>query len=159
VILPSRSRLTSVTLLADRLISGLTLEPPSTILKAVLKYQDAEPLSVTFQALADPTRRSIVERLSRGSASVSELAAPLAISLPAVHQHLQVLEHSGLVRSEKVGRVRTCHLEPTMLQTAEKWIEQRREMWERRLERLDAFLATLPPEEPNSRPVTKGNQK
>jgi DNA-binding transcriptional ArsR family regulator len=112
----------------------------------MLKYADGDTVSLTFQALADPTRRTIVERLSLGSASVSELAAPLSVSLPAVHQHLQVLEHSGLVRSEKVGRVRTCHLEPTMLQTAENWIEQRRAMWERRLDRLDAYLAALPPE-------------
>lgn len=126
----------------------------------MLKYQDAEPLSLAFQALADPTRRAIVERLSRGPASLSELAAPLPISLPAVHQHVQLLEHSGLVRSEKVGRVRTCHLELKMLQTAENWIEQRRAMWERRLDRLGAYLATLPPEEtPGAGPVTKGRTR
>ena len=94
-----------------------------------------------FHALADPSRRSIVERLSRGSASVSDLAAPLPISLPAVHQHLQVLEESGLVSSVKVGRVRTCTIEPAALGPAERWIVQRREGWERRLERLDDYLA------------------
>lgn len=94
-----------------------------------------------FQALGDPTRRAMVERLSRGPASVSELAAPLQMSLPAVVQHLQVLEASGLVRTAKVGRVRTCQLEPGALQLAEQWINDRRLQWERRLDRLGAFLA------------------
>lgn len=93
-----------------------------------------------FHALADPTRRSIVERLSRGAASVSELAKPLTISLPAVLQHLRVLEGSGLVRTEKVGRVRTCHIEPAALSTAEHWIAARRADWERRLDRLGDYL-------------------
>lgn len=105
-------------------------------------------LDLVFQALGDPTRRAIVERLSRGSASVSELATPLPMSLPAVYQHLQVLEASGLVRSEKVGRVRTCHLDLKMLNTAETWIEARRTRWLRRLDRLDSYLASLPPEAP-----------
>jgi DNA-binding transcriptional ArsR family regulator len=94
-----------------------------------------------FQALADPTRRVMVERLSRGPASVSALAEPLAMSLPAVMQHLQVLEASGLVRSEKVGRVRTCRLEPKALRTVEQWITERRASWERRLDRLGEYLA------------------
>jgi DNA-binding transcriptional ArsR family regulator len=93
-----------------------------------------------FHALADPTRRSIVERLSRGAASVSELAKPLTISLPAVLQHLRVLERSGLVRTEKVGRVRTCHIEPAALSTAEQWITARRADWEQRLDRLGDYL-------------------
>jgi DNA-binding transcriptional ArsR family regulator len=99
------------------------------------------PLDLLFQALADPTRRIMVERLSRGPASVSELAKPLAMSLPAVIQHLQVLEASGLVRSEKVGRVRTCRIEPAALRTAEEWIARRRTDWERRLDRLADYLA------------------
>jgi len=100
-----------------------------------------------FQALADPSRRGMVERLSRGSASVSELARPLAMSLAAVVQHLQVLEASGLVRSEKTGRVRTCHIEPAALRTAEQWISERRTGWERRLDRLGDVLAE-PPQKP-----------
>ena len=100
-----------------------------------------------FQALADPTRRLMVERLSRGPASVSELAQPFAMSLPAVVQHLQVLEASGLVRSAKVGRVRTCTIDSGALSLAEKWINDRRIAWERRLDRLGAFLAE-PPDEP-----------
>lgn len=83
----------------------------------------------------------MVERLSRGSASVSDLAEPLEMSLPAVLQHLQVLEESGLVRSEKVGRVRTCGIDPAPLQWVERWIEQRRSEWERRLDRLGTYLA------------------
>ena len=94
-----------------------------------------------FQALADPTRRVMVERLSRGPASVSELAQPLAMSLPAVVQHLQVLEASGLVRSQKVGRVRTCQIEPAALRTLEQWIAERQATWEHRLDRLGEFLA------------------
>lgn len=99
-------------------------------------------LDRVFQALADPARRVMVERLARGPASVSELAQPLAMSLPAVLQHLQVLETSGLVRSEKSGRVRTCRIEPAVLRTAETWIARRRTGWERRLDRLGDFLAT-----------------
>lgn len=99
------------------------------------------PLDRVFHALADPTRRVMVERLSRGPASVTELARPLAMSLPAVVQHLQVLEASGLVRSEKVGRVRTCRIEPAALRAAEQWIARRRAMWERAFDRLGAYLA------------------
>jgi DNA-binding transcriptional ArsR family regulator len=98
-------------------------------------------LDGVFHALADPARRTMVERLSRGPASVSALAKPLAMSLPAVMQHLQVLEASGLVRSEKTGRVRTCRIEPAALHGAEKWITARRAFWERRFDRLGDFLA------------------
>ncbi len=101
----------------------------------------AAPLDLMFQALGDPTRRVMVERLSRGPASVSELARPLAMSLSAVVQHLHVLEASGLVRSEKQGRVRTCRIEPAALKTAEQWITERRASWERRLDRLADYLA------------------
>lgn len=95
-----------------------------------------------FQALADPTRRGLVERLGRGPATVSELARPLPISLPAVVQHLHVLERSGLVRTEKVGRVRTCRLDITTLTTVSDWIAERQAGWERRLDRLGEFLAS-----------------
>ncbi len=98
-------------------------------------------LDPVFQALADPTRRAIVERLSRGPASVSELAQPLAMSLPAVLQHLHVLEASGLVRTEKTGRVRTCRIEPAALESAGNWIGARRAEWESRLDRLAEYLA------------------
>ena len=98
-------------------------------------------IDLLFHALGDPTRRVIVERLSRGPATISDLAQPFTMSLSAVVQHLHVLEASGLVRSAKSGRVRTCRIEPAALRTAEKWIAARRASWERRLDRLDAYLA------------------
>jgi DNA-binding transcriptional ArsR family regulator len=88
-------------------------------------------LDQTFRALADSTRRAILAELTRGPSTVSKLARPLAMSLPAVMQHLAVLEESGLVRSVKVGRVRTCRIEPKALSLAEHWINQRRAEWER----------------------------
>jgi len=105
-------------------------------------------LDLTFQALADPTRRSMVERLSRGQASVSELAQPYAMSLPAIVQHLAMLENSGLVRSEKVGRVRTFRMVPAALSLAEQWFNQRRAQWEQRLDRLGEHLKRVPDGEP-----------
>jgi DNA-binding transcriptional ArsR family regulator len=103
-------------------------------------------LDKTFAALADPARRAIVERLVQGPASVSELAKPLPMSLPAVMLHLKVLEESGLVTSRKDGRVRTCRIEPKMLSQAEEWVSARRRMWERSLDRLGAFLDETKPE-------------
>ncbi|HUN46590.1 MAG TPA: metalloregulator ArsR/SmtB family transcription factor [Stellaceae bacterium] len=114
----------------------------------MLNYQT--PINLAFHALGDPTRRAMVERLSRGPASVSELAKPLAVSLPAVMQHLQVLETSGLVRSEKVGRVRTCRVEPKALSIVEEWVARRRASWERQFDQLGAYLAANP-EEPSKR--------
>jgi len=107
-------------------------------------------LDLAFQALADPTRRGMLARLSRGPASVSELAVPYRMSLPAVLQHLQQLEASGLVRSEKKGRVRTCRLEPKALSTAEKWIAEQRALWEGRLDRLEDYLQILTTKESDS---------
>jgi DNA-binding transcriptional ArsR family regulator len=103
-----------------------------------------------FAALADHSRREMVDQLSRGPASVSELARPLGISLPAVVQHLHVLEASGLVRSQKVGRVRTCRIEPAALRVAEDWVTERRRSWEERLDRLGEYLAEHP-EKPTRR--------
>jgi DNA-binding transcriptional ArsR family regulator len=99
-----------------------------------------QTLDRVFQALADPARRAMVERLSRGPASVSELARPLAMSLPAVMQHLGVLESSGLVASQKVGRVRTCRVAPEAMNLAEQWLNERRQGWERKLDRLETYL-------------------
>ena len=101
-----------------------------------------EDIDRLLHALADPTRRQIVERLGGGPASVSVLAAPLPMSLPAVVQHLAVLEGCGLVASEKVGRVRTCRLEAERLADVQDWITARRGTWERRLDRLGDVLAT-----------------
>jgi len=94
-----------------------------------------------FHALGDPSRRAIMEKLSQGPISVSRLAEPLDITLAAVVQHLQVLEESGLVQTEKVGRVRTCRIEPEGLAVAAQWIGDRRSLWERRLDRLGDLLA------------------
>jgi DNA-binding transcriptional ArsR family regulator len=101
----------------------------------------APDLDRVFQALADPGRRLMVERLSRGPASVSELGGPLDMSLAAVLQHVQVLETCGLIRSSKLGRTRTCSINPPALRSAESWIADRRTMVERRLDRLGEFLA------------------
>jgi DNA-binding transcriptional ArsR family regulator len=103
-----------------------------------------QQLDRVFHALGDPTRRALLERLSRGPVSVSQLAEPFAVSLAAVVQHLQVLEDSGVVRTEKVGRVRTCSLAPDGLRLAEKWIDERVGSWERQLDRLGDLLAESP---------------
>jgi DNA-binding transcriptional ArsR family regulator len=105
----------------------------------MLNHQAA--LDRVFHALADPTRRAMVDRLSRGPASVSELAAPMAMSLAAVMQHLQVLEESHLVRTSKQGRVRTCTIEPDVLARAEAWLSGRRTFWASQFDRLGAMLA------------------
>jgi DNA-binding transcriptional ArsR family regulator len=110
----------------------------------MLQYQ--QPLDLAFQALSDPTRRRMVERLSAGPVSVSDLAEPLPMSMSAVMQHLKVLEAAGLVRSEKVGRVRTCRVEPEALSAAERWLNDRRRSVERSLDRLGAFLDETKPE-------------
>jgi DNA-binding transcriptional ArsR family regulator len=99
------------------------------------------PPDRAFHALGDPTRMAMVERLSRGPASVSELARPLEMSLSAVVQHLAVLEGSGIVSSRKAGRVRTCRIEPAGLRTVEDWVTQRRAMWEASFDRLASYLA------------------
>jgi DNA-binding transcriptional ArsR family regulator len=116
--------------------------PDSPILKQMLNSQPQ--LDLVFQALSDPTRRAIVERLGRGPASVSQLAQPFAMSLPAILLHVSVLEASGLVHSEKVGRVRTCRIDSRALSSAEHWIQERRSTWERRLDRLGAVVAEQP---------------
>lgn len=94
-----------------------------------------------LHALGDPTRQAIIERLSRGPVSISQLAEPLGITLTAVGQHLQALEESGLAKTEKVGRVRTCRLETAGLTVLESWIREQRSTWERRLDRLGELLA------------------
>lgn len=97
-------------------------------------------LDLVYSALADPSRRAMIARLVRGPASVSELARPLEMSLPAATQHLRRLEESGLVVSRKVGRVRTCRLDPRRLDAAQTWIANQRALWESRLDRMDALL-------------------
>ena len=119
---------------------------------------DVADLDRVFHALADPGRRLMLERLGRGPASVSELGKPLSMSLAAVVQHVQVLEASGLVRTRKVGRTRTCSLDPVTLRSAERWISERRTFVERRLDRLGEYLAetaeTADPAGPGTSPDT-----
>lgn len=107
-----------------------------------MPYQQGR-LDRVFQALADPTRRAILSRLSMGPASTSELAAPFAMALPSFTQHLDVLDDCGLVRSRKVGRVRTYELTPQPLDVASKWLTRRRAVWETRLDQLDRHLMTM----------------
>ena len=103
---------------------------------------DQSPVGRVFHALGDPTRRAIVEHLCGAPKSATQLAEPLDITLAAVVQHLQLLEECGLIRTTKIGRGRTCHIEPAGLQIAQQWIAKRRSLWERRLDRLGAVLAT-----------------
>jgi DNA-binding transcriptional ArsR family regulator len=105
------------------------------------KAPRAAQLDGVFQALSHPTRRAVVRRLCTGPAAVSELARPFDMALPSFLQHLDVLEGCGLVRSRKVGRVRTCEISPRPLEAAEGWMAAQRSAWERRLDRLDAWLA------------------
>ena len=112
----------------------------------MLQYY-AEPLDLAFQALSDPARRAMVERLSLGPASVSELAEPLPMTLSAVVQHLKVLEEAGLVRSQKVGRVRTCTLEIKTISQVERWIAERKRFWEQQYDQLEVYLARAAPKE------------
>jgi DNA-binding transcriptional ArsR family regulator len=100
-------------------------------------------LDRVFRALGDPTRRAVLRRLSAGSAPVSELARPFGMALPSFTQHLGVLEECGLVRSRKVGRIRTYRLAPQPLKAAERWMVQQRALWERRLDQLDNYLLEL----------------
>jgi DNA-binding transcriptional ArsR family regulator len=120
---------------------GLTVDGRDHIVNPMLNNA---AVGRVFHALAEPMRRALVERLSGGPMSVSDLAQPFDVTLAAIVQHLQVLEESGVVRSEKVGRVRTCRLEPDGLKLAERWIAERRTLWERRLDRLGDLLAEEP---------------
>jgi DNA-binding transcriptional ArsR family regulator len=113
---------------------------------------EEQRLDLAFQALADSSRRAMVIRLTNGPASVSELAAPLGMSMPSVMQHIDVLQRSGLVCSEKVGRVRTCRLEPGPMQTLEQWIGEHRAVWDHRLDRLGDVLDEVFPPDQGDRP-------
>ena len=108
-----------------------------------------DALSLTFSALADPTRRSILARLTRGEASVTELASPFKMSLPAISKHLKVLERAGLIARGREAQWRPCRLEPEALKTVADWVEEYREFWEQRFDRLDAYLQEI-----QSRPIS-----
>jgi DNA-binding transcriptional ArsR family regulator len=107
----------------------------------------ADPLSTTFAALADPTRRAILARLAQGEANVTELARPFAMSLPGVSKHLKVLQHAGLVVQGRDAQWRPCRLDPTGLRDVSEWVEQYRSLWEGRFDRLEAYLRDLDTEE------------
>lgn len=104
---------------------------------------NAPPIDGVFRALSDPTRRHVLERLSSSPASVSELSEPFPMALPSFVQHLRVLEEAGLVRSRKMGRVRTYRLAPERLRLAEDWLAQQRALWERRLDQFDEYVIGL----------------
>jgi DNA-binding transcriptional ArsR family regulator len=109
----------------------------------MVKYMPIDPLSATFAALADPTRRAILARLSDGEASVTELAEPFEISLPAISKHLKVLEQAGLIARGRQAQWRPCRLEAGPLKDAAGWIEHYRRYWEQSLDRLDQYLKEL----------------
>jgi DNA-binding transcriptional ArsR family regulator len=116
-------------------------------------------LDRVFHALADPTRRAVLVRLSRGTATVSELAEPFEMALPSFLQHLRVLADSDLVRSRKDGRVRTYQLSPQPLQLAEGWMAEQRGLWERRLDQLDRFLESIAPAQAGNHAGKKRRRK
>ena len=108
-----------------------------------------QSIETTFSALSDPTRRAVVQTLSRGPASVSQLAGPFAMALPSFTQHLGVLERAGLIVSRREGRTRVCSLNPEAMQAAEDWLASQRREWEQRFDRLEAHLANVKKETPN----------
>src|SRR5262245_19772621 len=116
----------------------------------MVKYQESHGLNATFGALADPVRRGLLSRLSRGEASVTELAKPFRISLPAVLKHLRVLKNAGLIESKKQGRVHRCALVPYPMQGAAEWIEQYRRFWDTQLDALAAYLENAQSKERSS---------
>ena len=118
-----------------------------------------DPLSATFSALADPTRRAILARLALGETSVSELAEPFDISLPAVSRHLKVLEHAGLIARGREAQWRPCRIEPQALKTVDDWLEEYRRLWEQRLDRLEDYLRTLQSEMPRDKAQGKKPEK
>ena len=118
-----------------------------------------DPLSVTFQALADPTRRAILARLALGEASVSDLAEPFDISLPAISRHLKVLEHAGLIARTREAQWRPCRLEAGALRDASAWLEEYRQFWEDSFDRLDAYLTEIQQADADQRPVTGPEQR
>jgi DNA-binding transcriptional ArsR family regulator len=115
------------------------------LLSLIVSHMDNKPpaLDSVFHALADPTRRAVIQQLSRGKATVSELARPFDMALPSFLKHLGVLESSGLISSEKIGRVRTCKIKPKEMAVAQSWLDEQRAIWEGRTDRLAQYVETL----------------
>jgi DNA-binding transcriptional ArsR family regulator len=134
-------------LAAERLGRSKQVTPGTSSIRKIRESPPPTVVDGVFRALSDPTRRHVLERLSARPASVSELAAPYKMALPSFVEHLQVLERSGLVRSQKVGRVRTFEIAPERLKLAEDWLGRQRKLWERRLDRLDAYLIKMKEED------------
>lgn len=122
-------------------------KPSESLLRYMPKHQTLDPV---FHALANPTRRAVVNRLSHGPATVSDLAEPFEMALPSFMQHISVLERAGLVKSQKEGRIRTCRLDPGPLGSAEDWMAEQRTLWQRRLDQLDDYLLQLHDKDPES---------
>jgi DNA-binding transcriptional ArsR family regulator len=114
-----------------------------------------DALSLTFSALADPTRRSILARLARGEASVTELASPFKMTLPAISKHLKVLERAGLIARSRDAQWRPCRLEPEALKTVADWVEEYRQFWEERFDRLDAYLQEIQSQQSSNKATTE----
>src|SRR5437879_11159204 len=114
-----------------------------------------DQLSTTLSALSDPTRRAILTRLAGGEATVTELAAPFAMSMPAISKHLKVLEHAGLITRGREAQWRPCRIEPLALKTLDEWLEQYRRFWEERLDRLEDYLRKLQSKQPKKAPKAK----
>lgn len=125
--------------------------------------QTTDRLSATFQALADPTRRAILARLALGETSVSELATPFKMSMPAVSKHLKVLEHAGLITRSRAAQMRPCKIEPAALKQADDWLEEYRRLWEQRLDRLEDYLKAIQAKGPQTKEIkvkaTKAEEK
>lgn len=115
-----------------------------------MNIQAADPLSATFAALADPTRRAILARLAGGETSVSKLAEPFSMSLPAVSKHLKVLERAGLITRSRDAQMRPCKIDPVALKGVDDWLEEYRRLWEQRLDRLEDYLKTLQAADPEA---------
>jgi DNA-binding transcriptional ArsR family regulator len=125
----------------------------------MVQLQTADALSTTFSALADPTRRAILARLASGEASVTELAEPFDMSLPAVSKHLKVLERAGLIARNREAQWRRCRLDAAPLRTASDWLEEYREFWEQRFDRLEAYLAEIQQPDPKKKGRSRGRRK
>jgi DNA-binding transcriptional ArsR family regulator len=121
------------------------------LINKVVKYSMPDTLSITLQALADPTRRAILARLSKGEASVNELAAPFDISLPAISRHVKVLENAGLISRGRDGQMRPCALEAGPLKAVEGWVSKYRKHWEGSFDKMDAYLKQMTKGQPNDR--------